>query len=667
MTPLISSFDMDRGYSQHTRSECSIQDLSAELLFMIMDHLPSPTQFDLARTCKRLAFTAQGVLERHQDSHTKYHTASDLDPSTVPLLLRSAFGQGDPIPAWHVRSFEVWKDRTTWSDWQTFGFHAPLIADPDNEPSHLRVAREDVRRYLYWFEGEVGEDLEFDAVEGLLTHIDSGHDGLLKALLFARLERLEDLKFVTRLQEAGSCLTSLRTLIAECIKKKASDDEKEEEASRKPCDCAKCTAERDQNNKDTNMQDDNSDWDRMLDRIEKRSVHLTSPNTPWPVGFLNIRKMAVGVESGTWMDDDRDEEPCNFLFLHLLRLPSLNSIYFKRLCAWEDGWDWEYNEEEEECEYSVCPKGSSSVKHIFLHGSSGRFGEDQDSLWGAPQELLTVSFRFDGPEEFDGATGTANSLARVQKNSLQSLMWYGCQGNGNRNILGDHCVILDNEEIDHFKRLPALQQVSYSVYDIELCMQHADTYQCLRFDSKDGRQDDDEQGNIYDGDTWSDDFVVRRVATMFPRTIETLVLWDTPDEEDTPKLIERGLIRMIEGGQYPHLKAIYLQATERVAEGAGQAGMMYQEVFAAGVVAGVDVYASSDPGTMRHLIDFTEAPDESDLKSGFRSGVRPADWVFDPYVGRRIRPGSTSAEHNALWAKQDSRLEEYHGAVPHEG
>jgi hypothetical protein len=628
---------------------------------MVMEHLLPPTQFNLACTCRQLAITARGILERHQDSHKKYRTASDLDPSTVPLLLRSAFRQGDPIPAWHVRSFEVWKDRTTWSDWQIFDLHVPLIAGPDRKPSHLRVSREDARRYLYWFEEQVGEDLDFELIEKLLAQVERGHDGLLKALLFARLERLEDLKFITRSQEAGSCLNSLRTLIAECIKEKASDDEREEEANRESCACNDCTAERDNESEDARMQDDESGCGHMLDHIGKPASHSKLPKSPWPVGFLKIRKMAVGVNSGTWMDDDRDEEPCDFLFLHLLRLPTLNSIYFKRLCAWSDGWDWEYNEEEEEGKHDVCPKGCSSVKHIFLHGSSGRFGDDQDSLWGAPKELLTVSFRFDGPEEFDGATGTANSLARVQKGSLRSLMWYGYQGSGYRNILGDHCAILDNEEFDHFKRLPAIKQISYSVYDIDLCMQHAGTYQCLRFDSEDGRDDEDDQGNIYDGDTCSDEFAVRRVATMFPRAIETLVLWDTPDEEDTPELIERGLVNLIQGRQYPHLKAIFLEATERRTEGTDKIEPMYQDAVAAGVVAGVDVHTYSSQKSFQHSIQFTEAPDEFDLKSGIYSGLRPAGWIFDPYLGRRIPPGSTSTEHNALWAKQESRLEVYHG------
>lgn len=650
---------MDSEYSQHTESRCSIQDLSSELVFMIMDHLPFPTQFDLARTCKRLAVASRGVLERHQDSFEKYRAASDLDPSTVPLLLRGAFGYGDPIPAWHVRSFEVWKDRTTWSEWQTFDLHTPLIAGPDRKPPQFRVSREEARRYLYWFEEQLGEDLEFELVEKLLAQVESGHDGLLKALLFAKLSCLEDLKFVTRSQEAGSCLASLRVLIAECIKKEGSRDssDSDDEDNEEPCGCENCS---DGNNDSENVrqQDNESNGDCQLNVIEQRSTNTT---VPWPTGFCNIRKVAVGVASGTWMDDNREEEPCSFLFSHLLRLPLLNSIYFNKLCAYMDGWDMEMDPEEEECDYEVLPKGSSSVKHIFLHGSSGIFGEEEDDLWAAPRELLTMSFRFDGSEEFDGSTGTANALARLQKESLQSLMWYGYTDGSPRNIVGNHCTILDDEEFDHFKRLPAMRHMSVCMNDIELCIEHADTYQCLRSDPHEGRDDDDDQGNIYDEDN-HDEFIVRRVATMFPRTMETLVLWDHPGE-DMAGRIERGLIKMIQSGRYKKLKAIFLEATERASEGSRKEKLWYRAAVVAGKKAGVDVYTLSNQEGMQHSIEFAEAPDEYDLQSGIHAGSRPSNWVFDPYLGRRIPLGCKAEWYGALWTRLESSRKAYWGEL----
>ncbi|CAN9285603.1 unnamed protein product [Alternaria alternata] len=581
--------------SQRSASCCSIQDLSSELILMIMDHLPYATQFDLARTCKRLAIASRGVLELYQDSYAKYRVASDLDPSTVPLLLRSAFGKGSPIPAWHVRSFEIWKDRTAWSEWQKFDLYTPLVSEEDATPSQHRVSKEDARRYLDWLEEQSAEDLEYELIEELLAQVDSGHDGLLKAMLFAKLERLQDLKFVTRSQDQGSCLPSLRLLIGKCIKKRK--------------------------------------------------------KISWPVGFRAIQKVAVGVASGTWMDDNRDKQPCTLLFSYLLRLPSLDSIYFDKLYAFEEGTENEENPEEDEWYYQeLLPEGKSSVKHIFLNGCSGQLGEEEEYLWAAPRQLLTISIRFDGSDDFDGSTGTANRVTRDQKNSLQSLMWYGyiTAGEYPRNIVGDHCAIYDNEEFDHLKTLQDIRHITVCADDIDLCVEHGRMYDHMEDLTRKHRDDEDDEGNIYDEED-DEMFAIQRIATMFPRTIETLVLWAHADESMT-SLIERGLIRMVQSGRYKNLKAIFSEPMERASRHSGQKKAWFQDLIAAGKEAGVDVYTLSNQDGMQHSIEFTEAPDEYDLHSGIHGGVRPSGWVFDPYLGRRISPECKAEGYDTLWA-----------------
>lgn len=597
--------NVGRGLDQQ-QPRCFIQDLSSELILMVMDHLPFPAHFDLACTCKKLMISSKGFIKRHQDFYAKYRTASDLDPSTVPLLLRSAFGQGDPFPAWHVRSFEVWRDRTEWSEWQKFDLYSPMARGLNGKPAETRVTREDARRYLYWFEEQVGEDLQPEVVDGLLNCVESGHDGVLKALLFARLERLEDLKFVTRSQKEGSCLTILRVLIAQCIKE------------------------------------------------EQNTIS-------WPTGFCRIRKVAVGTSSGTWMDDNRDEEHCSSLFAHLLRLPSLYTLCFKGLHTWSDGSSTEYNEEEDGCEYDVLPEGSSSVKHIFLHGCQGNFGDNDDVFWAAPHQLLSMSVRFDGRCDFDGSTGHASAVAGFQEKSLQSLMWYGYTngwGDYPRNIVGDHCAIMDNEEFDHFKTLPAMKHMSISMSDIEICMYHARMYDRLRFKSRDEPDDVDEKGDIYH-EKDEDEFAVRRFATMFPPTLETLVLFDHAPEHLT-KLVERSLIKMMQNGRYNNLKAFYTEPMEYACRDWSEGSRWLEDVIAVGEKTGVDVYTlSSNHEEMRHVINFAEAPDEYDLHSGIHAGIRPSDWIFDPYLGRRIPPGCKAERYEALLAKHKTEREAF--------
>lgn len=587
---IYSVFKMEPGQEfQPTNPRGSIRDLSSELIYMIMDHLPYLTQFDLARTCRRLAFASRGVLERHQNYYTKYRVASDLDPSTVPLLLRSAFGEGDPIPAWHVRSFEVWKDRSTWSDWQKFDLRTPLVSGEDDEPSELRVSKDDARRYLYWFEEQRGEDLGPDLIETLLDQVNSGQDGLLTALLFAKLEYLEDLKFVTRSQEEGSCLASMKTLLAECIEEDTND--------------------------------------------------------AWPIGFRGIQRMAVGVASGTWMDDNRDQEPCIQLFAYFLRLPTLNSIYFNGLCAYEADSDMDEDLEEEIWDSSILLADSSSVKHIFLDDCRGTFGDEDEYLWAAPRQLLTMSIRLRGCCNFDHSTSMSSRVAHLQKDSLRSLMWYGCT---NGNIFGDHCTILDNEEFDHLKSLSDIRHMTVCMNDIYLGVEHAKIYNDLKPFPKD-RDEEDDEGNIFKEKN-HDRFTIRWIATLFPRTMETLVLWDRADE-NMVRLIECGLIRMIQSGRYTNLKAIFLEPMERATRHLGKGDLCFQDAIAAGKEAGVDIYTLSNQGGMQHPIEFAEAPDEHDLHSGIYAGVRPGYWVFDPYLGRRISPSCKAERYDALWAK----------------
>src|SRR5690242_1419732 len=101
---------------------CFITNLSTELVYHIIDFLSPESHLDFACTCKRIAQCSSKVLERHQEAYSKYRVASDISPATIPTLLRSAFGRADPILVWHVRSLEIWYDRTSWQDWKPLSF-----------------------------------------------------------------------------------------------------------------------------------------------------------------------------------------------------------------------------------------------------------------------------------------------------------------------------------------------------------------------------------------------------------------------------------------------------------------------------------------------------------------------------------------------------------------
>jgi hypothetical protein len=136
------------------------------------------------------------VLRRHRDAQEKYQVASDISPHATITLLRSVFGYGDPIPAWHVRNFEIWYDRTSWEFWKPFKFDTPINENPTptqfNGVEFMYHGERDA--YLERFE-HIYQNITDDILDSAHAAIESGREAFLKAVLIAHLPRLNDLKF----------------------------------------------------------------------------------------------------------------------------------------------------------------------------------------------------------------------------------------------------------------------------------------------------------------------------------------------------------------------------------------------------------------------------------------------------------------------------------------
>lgn len=563
------------------RSQCPIQRLPADLILAIYDHIPFSSHFDFASTCKHIALASQRILKRHQDAHSKYATISDLDPATVPLLLRSAYDTTDSLIVWHVRAFEVWRDRVSWKDWHAIDIRVPRISPEsgvsDADALRQRVSSDEVQRWLEWFRGNTGWNSE--ATSEVCRLVEEGYDGMLKALLIAKCPRLRDVKFVTRGQEKGSALASLQLLMMYCLGYGAGGDSGSDNG------------------------DESNDGD--------------APPAIWPVGLCSIRSIAVGVTSNTWLDDFH-EEPSVLLFAYLLRLPELHSIYYSGLRS----TDWnDVDGESENYGHEIFSQDSSSVQHIFLHGCDTLDYDVEDILWCMPENLLTMSFRYDGNTWLEGTTATFNLLAKYQGYTLQELMWYGYD---NGTVQGDHCYVLGNEEfMDVKKSCITLMRVSVCTFDIQLALEHSGSACWLK---EDGVEDP-----------------ALFVSMLFPLNLETLVLWDAPDwsgeRDEEARLLDTAFVELITGGRYPNLKSIHLVDVEQPRGGAAKAVPWFQETVKAGLDRGVDVHTLMNRKASRHEVRFFEAPDEFDLVSGLHGGIRPSGWVFDPYLGRRVAPG----------------------------
>ena len=72
-------------------------------------------------------------------------------------------------------------------------------------------------------------------------------------------------------------------------------------------------------------------------------------------------------------------------------------------------------------------------------------------------------------------------------------------------------------------------------------------------------------------------------------------------------------------------------------------GVNFTEAVKVGRKFGVDVHTITNRAEKKYSMEWREAPDKYDLKSG-PWGERPRDWVFSPYRGRRGSPGCGKCE-----------------------
>ncbi|KAF2128877.1 hypothetical protein P153DRAFT_431730 [Dothidotthia symphoricarpi CBS 119687] len=547
---------------------CHLAKLSTELILQIIDFVSPASHLDFACTCKQIATCCSGALQRHKDAYEKYNTASDLDPATVPTLLRSALSLDDPIPAWHVRSFELWHDRRSWNEWKTLKFEVPLHEDTESEPLSWKFRVGEIGEYLECLDGRLGED----ELEAAHDQIESGCDGILKMLLFENCPRLRDLKTVDRLRDEFSFLEWFKKLTSR--------------------------------------------------RIGEEDL---------PLKLTGLQNAAIAIPSGTWMDTYIDV-PSTHVFVCLLRLPNIETIYFKDLrhtLSWGGG-DVDYT--------FYLPAGCSSAKHIFLDNCDGdHFPYTlKDSLPKAFRGLITMAFR-SGDAHLEHADDLVRCFAHNQSSTLQSLMFYDYGCDNRDTIHGYRCSAFRPEELERFR---GLRQVSIDVQDMELdALYNAKNLLEKREIEYDPGEYDYAPGK---------DMYVKFFAQTFPVSMQVLVLWERPGTghvhlgDDVLAATEDAVIHLIECGRYPNLKAIFLEEIEHNADQGPRTKTVYfRRAIEVGKDHGVDVHTLTNRNEMRHKTRFPEAPaDKYSLISGPHKGVRPdVDWRFDPYIGRRVPLG----------------------------
>ncbi|KAJ4990601.1 hypothetical protein SVAN01_03832 [Stagonosporopsis vannaccii] len=615
MASLITAPNFKKTFTEDTtpyssrigNGQCYITNLSTELVCHIIDFLPPESHLDFACTSKRIAYCSSNILKRHQEAYSKYRIASDISPATIPTLLRSAFGRADPILVWHVRSLEIWYDRTSWQDWKPLCSDQQLHEEPTN-----------VDRIVWkWQEHEFEEYIEgiedqFDTMidngdETIRTEaheqFGDGLDGVLKMLLIAYCPRLRNIKFVSQKCHEKTTLGWLR---------------------------------------------------RVIHGSNLYGSH-------WPPGLCSIREICVGVESDTWMsqaprDDDLDPWGMSMhVFCSLLHLPRLISIYYNNLIRPDEEEDDDDATEWEE----IMPFRSSTVKHIFLDDCSDMprlFRDALPEVFTALQAFTLRAGMIDG-ERIEDADSLVKGLCSSQSGSLHTLMLYGPFTA--HQIHGYRCSCYRNEELQDAHNL---KTVAINISDVELDCQYSLSGDFGNLSEDEQRKyfvkwfrdkafpgslerlifwgevgyfsHDQDRGKYLD---WLEDALIHVVESH--RWLEG---WDSADEEEIDKL------STTYESFYCHLKAVYLEDIERQyrysnirQEGPFSEKVYFQKLVEVGRQAGVEIHTLTSRAPRIHEHTFPTAPDKYDLQTGpwweHRSKIE--DWVFDVYKGRRVPPG----------------------------
>jgi hypothetical protein len=516
---------------------------------------------------------------------------------------------------------------------------------------------------MHWFDEYAVEEIDREKAQ---SQVESGHDGFLKALLFAKLPRLRDLKFVPRTADkaSGSTLWWLKTFLSAsggiCFERPAYEANDSSEGVsiissegvvddgfiRESSEVYEGLSQESELEREWERGYEKRKQDQVLEEMENMDIcrdediseqasepdsgrsarvgileqaESSSSTDDAPRSFASLRRVAIGVVSGTWMDDE--EYPCALgLIGRLLLLPNLDTLYFNGLrCNGEDHFleDDDTTSRSDSMisilDYDCVDVGSSSVKHMFFEGLEYELdGDVSEILFQAPRKLLTAAFRDSGPssDDFHNANRIVRNLAKAQGSSLQSLMWYNF-----KEIRGDNSTLFEE---NCFKKFQALKQVSFNVQDLPPWW--------------------NECHGSFEG---PDENYVKYVADTFSTTLEHLLLWGDANARDdsyegmVPNglvLLERVVIEMIR--RTSNLKAIFLEEVENATKH-GRGSTSFEEAVAVGRAKGIDVHTKRNRPVLRDA-GCPEPVEKWDLKTGNFSDRRTGSWGFDPYVGCRV-------------------------------
>ncbi|KAF5637198.1 uncharacterized protein FTJAE_5613 [Fusarium tjaetaba] len=388
-----------------------------------------------------------------------------------------------------------------------------------------------------------GSPTRFDT-EAIEYRLKDGQDGFLKLILIATCPRLHSLRFAKNDIDRHTTLKWMRKVINECR------------------------------------------------RARNGPLELR--------GFESLRHIAVGIETDQSLLNDKSLHRDARDFAALFYIPNLESLYFNDLHYIADG-DEPYLHCDVVDQYHF-PRGTSSVKHLFIDGASGFSADYYQAIANASKNLESVVLRIasERRQDLHGVDTFVDSLSFSNGKTLQKLILYNPCG-----MYADYQLL----EVEGFGNLKLFTLAVSDMMLGELYQMHS---------SPNAEQ------------------LAEYVSDSFPASTEVLYIWGRSDEHvsdsisnDIPSdILDSTLAALIESGVLENLKVVYLTDVEkrqaqndtdspsRGSMDAGLKELLLPKSVAAGLKTGVHVCTVMNRDDGGYWKNFPARPDRFDLKTG---------------------------------------------------
>ncbi|KAF5567496.1 hypothetical protein FNAPI_609 [Fusarium napiforme] len=556
--------------------------LPTEIITRIIDLTDTSSHLNLACASTHLFKSAKKILTHHQEAHSKFSVISDIDPSTIPTLLRSATGITSPIDAWHVKHIELWGSRWNWAEWRSWSLRktAGQAGAPRQRRRHAFekaprlewvIPRWELAHYLKIMREELG--LPEDLVDLARVQFERGCDSVTQMLLIVLCPRLQSLKFMYNRHDKVESRRGLHWLTFVMGKS----------------------------------------W---LD-------------SSWPPGLQSLRDVAVGLTSKTCLDDDVVYlwYPRSY-FRGLMKLPNLRSLYFRGLRPQDhpeiDGEDVIAanthlgNDGGLESSTTISLRdaadalsaGCSTVESLYLK-DTGDY-DNTVELGAAPKALKSYTIHGGnvGFGQISDCDIQLEFMVQEQHESLESIMIYD-----SFELQGYRCTLYRLGDEIPVHECIKLRQI------------HVDMNDLLSFAFYDFPWDD-QDGQVQElEEAWKDTSrhqdCAELIAGLFPPSLEVLILGNSAGVTSM-EMEEDILIRIILSNKLPCLKAIFIEVPDDGGESSSLA-----RLYEVGWEKGVDIRVKTNPQVPRDQIQLPMAPQAI----SYQPSQDTQQSEFDPFRG----------------------------------